>query len=50
MEKDEYDEYKELEKRGDIALYVAKEHGKNRVEQYNHQFMHPTHINDRPHI
>ncbi len=50
MEKDEYDEYKELEKRGDIALYVAKEHGKNRVEQYNHHLMHPTHINDRPHI
>jgi len=46
MEKDEYDEYKELEKRGDIALYVAKEHGKNRVEQYNHQFMHPIQTND----
>ena len=35
MEKDEYDDYKELERRGDIALYVAKKLGKNRVEQYD---------------
>src|SRR6056297_566426 len=35
MEKDEYDSYKELERRGDIAMYVAKRLGKNRVEQYD---------------
>lgn len=35
MEKDEYDNYKELERRGDIALYIAKEMGKNRVELYD---------------
>ncbi len=35
MEKDEYDDYKELERRGDIALYIAKKLGKNRVETYD---------------
>jgi diguanylate cyclase (GGDEF)-like protein len=35
MEKDEYVDYKELERRGDIALYIAKKMGKNRVELYD---------------
>ncbi len=35
MEKDEYDNNKELERRGDIALYIAKKLGKNRVELYD---------------
>ncbi|MFP4460733.1 MAG: GGDEF domain-containing protein [Thermotogota bacterium] len=35
MEKEEYDDFKELERRGDIALYIAKKLGKNRVEQYD---------------